>query len=320
MSMKNNNKTFKHLCEKERFVIESLLRVNTSIRGIAEVLDRSPNTISNEIRRNIVNGIYVSNKANQKAYMKRYRAKRMCLKVAMDSFLYRFVEEKLRKRWSPKQMSGYLRRMNINVSSKAIYKFIYQRGLDYLLFNGWNKLKTGRKRYSYNNPKDERKYIDERPSVVGLGHFEMDFIVSKHNSFVLFVVVDMVSKYTRVLKLPNRKRSTILGALAVVFNGVKVESLTTDNDIAFVCWRDIESLLHTQVYFTHPYHSWEKGLVENTNRWIRCFVKKRRDIETITEKELQEIHSFLNHRPREIIDFRTPFEVYYKLESVLIEG
>lgn len=312
-------KTYKHLCEKERYVIEALLRSNTSIRGIALILERSPNTISREINRNMVKGIYQYDKANHKAYWKRYRSKRECLKVAMDSFLYRFVEEKLRKKWSPKQMSGYLKYMNIKVSSKAIYKFIYQRGLDHLLFWSWNKQKTGRKRYSYDTPRDNRKYIDQRPTIIP-GAFEMDFIVSSQNTWVLLVVVDMVSKYARVVKLPNRKRSTILGALTDIFRGVKVKSLTTDNDIAFACWKDIESLLHTQVYFTHPYHSWEKGLVENTNRWIRCFVPKKRDIGTVTEEELQEIYSFLNHRPREVLGYRSSFEVYYKLESVLLEG
>ena len=56
-------------------------------------------------------------------------------------------------------------------------------------------------------------------------------------------------------------------ALSVAFCGEHVRSITTDNDIAFVCWKDIESLLHKHIYITHPYHSWEKGLVENTNRW-----------------------------------------------------
>lgn len=72
-------------------------------------------------------------------------------------------------------------------------------------------------------------------------------------------------------------------------------------------------MLNTKVYFCHPYHSWEKGLVENTNRWIRCFVSKRRDIGTVTEKELYEIHSFLNDRPREVIGFQFPSVLYYQL-------
>ena len=118
----------------------------------------------------------------------------------------------------------------------------------------------------------------------------------------------------------NRKRDTIRAALSSMFRGVSIKSITTDNDVAFTCWRELEALLNTQIYFTHPYHSWEKGLVENTNRWIRCFVPKRRDIGTVTQEELNEIHSFLNDRPREVIGFRSPTSYYYQLTSVLLQG
>lgn len=314
--MKNKKKTFKHLCEKERFLIESLLRVHTSIRGIALILERSPNTISREIKKNIVNGIYIGDKAQRKAYYKRYLSKRQCLKVAMDSFLNRFVRDKLKDKWSPKQMSGYLNNMGIKISSKAIYKFVCSRGLGHLLFWGWNKRKTGRKEYKYNQIKDNRKYIDERPEIKEAGHWEMDFIVSKQSKWVLLVLVEILSKNTIVKILPNRKHATVNRALSEIFFGKTVLSITTDNDIAFSNWIAIEKMLHTKIYFCHPYHSWEKGLVENTNRWIRCFVHKKRDISTVTEKELQDIHSFLNDRPREIIGFKFPSVLYYQNNRV----
>ena len=154
-----------------------------------------------------------------------------------------------------------------------------------------------------------------------MGHFELDFIVSKESAWVLLVAVDTLTKQTFIRKLPNRKRTTIRRALSALFRGVTVRSITTDNDIAFTCWRELEALLNTQIYFTHPYHSWEKGLVENTNRWIRCFVPKRRDIASVTEEEMLAIHSFLNDRPRECIGFRSPREYYSSLTaSVLLEG
>jgi len=312
---------YHHLSFEERFCIEKLYSVGSSIRHIADMLKRSPNTISRELKKNRVHNAYEANKAQIKVSQRRWRAKSQCLKVAMDGFLIRFVEEKLKEKWSPKQISGYLRReLCITCSAKAIYKFTESRGLGHLLFWSWNKRKSGRKRAHWKHINDGRIYIDERPKRVGVGHIELDFIVSKQSTWVLLVAVDWYTKQTWVRRLPNRKRTTIRSALSRMFHGVDLKSITTDNDIAFTCWRELEVLLQVPIYFTHPYHSWEKGLVENTNRWIRCFVKKRRDIETITEKELQEIHSFLNHRPREIIDFRTPFEVYYKLESVLIEG
>ena len=304
-------------------MIEKLYGAGSAIRRIAEFLGRSVNTVSREIRKNSVRGVYDAVKAKQKSSVKRWKAKGQCLKVAMDSFLCVFVEERLGKpyRWSPKQISGYLKReYGIQCSPKAIYKFAESRGLDHLLFWGWNNHKGGWKRGRWKTAHDGRKYIDERPERKEAGHCEVDFIVSKTSKWVLLVVVDWFTKRTWVVKLPNRKRSTIREALSRLFHGVTVKSITTDNDITFTCWRELEVLLNTHIYFTHPYHSWEKGLVENTNRWIRCFVPKRRDIESVTEEEMLEIHSFLNDRPREVLGFRTASSYHYQLSSVLLEG
>ena len=311
---------YHHLSFEERFVIEKLYSAGSAIRRIAEFLGRSANTVSREIKRYSVKGIYTAEKARQKSSARRWRAKAQCLKVAMDSFLSVFVEEKLEKKWSPKQISGYLKReYDIQCSAKAIYKFAESRGLDHLLFWGWNNHKGGWKRGRWKTAHDGRKYIDERPVRNESGHFEIDFIVSKESRWVLLVVVDRLTKRTWVRKLPNRKRDTLRTALSRLFHGVDLKSITTDNDIAFTCWRELEVLLNTPIYFTHPYHSWEKGLVENTNRWIRCFVPKRRDIESVTEEEMQSIHSFLNDRPREVLGFRTASSYYLKA-SVLLEG
>lgn len=310
------NKSFVHLSFEERFVIEKLFVAKIKLREIAKFLLRSPNTISREIKKNSVNGMYVAKKANHRAYFKRWRSKRQCLKVAMDRFLCRFVEKKLREKWSPEQISGYLKlEMNISCSAKCIYKFTDKRSLNHLLFWGWNNMRSGRKKYTYKTQKDGRRYIEDRPPVLSIGHFELDFIVSKQSTWSFLVAVDRLTKLTFIEQLPNRKRTTVFGALSRMFHGVAVRSITTDNDIAFVNWREIESLLSTTVYFTHPYHSWEKGLVENTNRWIRCFVPKRRDIGTVTQEEINEILSFLNDRPREVIGFRIPR--VYTLELIL---
>ena len=313
---------YKHLSFEERFTIEKLFNSDIAIREIAGFLGRSPNTISREINKNRVNGVYDARKAKQKAYARRWRSKRTCLKVAMDSFLVRFVEEKLKLKWSPRQISGYLLlELGIQCSDKAIYKYVEHRGLEYRLFWRWNKKKGGPKRKKHAVARDNRKYIDQRPLFQDeLGHYEMDFIISKHNSWVLLVIVDIHTKYTRVRVLPNRKRLTINQAFSDIFSGLTIKSITTDNDIAFHHWAELEVMIQAPIYFCHPYHSWEKGLVENTNRWIRCFVPKRRDLATVTQEELDEIHTFLNDRPRACLGFKMPSVYYYELRSVLLEG
>ena len=315
-------KTYTHLSFEERFTIEKLWRSNVVIREIAEFLDRSPNTISYELRKNLVNGVYDAKKAHLKVSQRRWRAKRQCLKVTLNSFLVHYVESLLKQKWSPQQISGHLRsKFGIICSAKAIYKYTESRGLERYLFWRWNKKQGGPKRKKHKVVDDGRKYIDIRPPLSGeIGHLEIDFIVSKHSSHVLLVVIDRLTKHTIVRVLPNRKRSTIRQAFAALFSGVLVRSITIDNDIAFRHWPELEQMIHAPIYFCHPYHSWEKGLVENTNRWIRCFVPKRRDIASVTQEDLAEIHTFLNDRPRACLDYRIPSQYYYQLTGVLLEG
>ena len=194
---------YTHLSFEERFVIETLFKKHVSIREIALFLGRSPNTVSREISKQHKK-IYSAKKAQRRAYFQRYRSKRQCLKVAMDAFLVRFVRDRLYEKWSPKQISGYLRNVEIQVSAKAIYKFVHQKGLDHLLFWGWNKHKRGQKKYAYKKCKDGRKYIDERPNINEFGHWEMDFIVSKQSVWVLLVVVERLTKQTFFVSLPHR--------------------------------------------------------------------------------------------------------------------
>lgn len=301
-------------------MIEKLVNSLVTIREIAGFLGRSPSTISNEIKKNSVKGVYSAKKAQLKVNQRRWRAKQQCLKVAMDSFLVQFVEAKLEQKWSPKQISGYLRvEIGISCSAKAIYKYIEHRGLEYQLFWRWNKRKGGSKRKKHRVCDDGRKYIDTRPDTTNqVGHYELDFIVSKQSTYVLLVATDRLTKHSLVRRLANRKRSTISQAFFDMFSGISVKSITTDNDIAFNHWVELEEIIQASIYFCHPYHSWEKGLVENINRWIRCFVPKRRDIGSVTEEDLEEISAFLNDRPKAVIGYKIPSVYHY--ETVLLEG
>ncbi len=306
-SMKTR-KPFKQLQDSERLVIEKLLEKQKGIRYIAEVLSRSCCTISSEIKRNSVKGIYSFSNAKRKLYNRKMNSKRDCMKVAMDSFIQKKLIELLETKHSPKEISGHLKdEYGITCSAKAIYKFIKSRCLENKLFWKWNNKKTGRKSVKTNKISDDRRYIDQRPVEVTVHDWEMDFIVSKQSSWVLLVVVNRVTKYSVVIKLPNRKYTTIKGVLSRLVKHYSMKTITTDNDIAFTKWKQLENILHTTIYFCHPYSSWEKGLVENTNRWIRCFVPKRKDIRLVTEEDLKSIDSYLNHKYRAVTLFKSPY-------------
>lgn len=303
---------YRQLSFEERVQIELLKRSGVSIRGIAQLLGRSPNTISRELREKLVQGVYLPTKAQHKTYYRRYLSKQQCLKVSKDPYVAKFVDVHIRQSWSPERIAGYLRFAGYQVSTKAIYRFVYARSLDgFLLLRSKRKTHT-RHRLQWS---DGRKYIEQRPSATTSGHFEADFIVSSHNQVSLLVVVDKHTRRVWIERIRNRKHAVVTRAFQKIFNGLNVKSLTLDNDISFSHWQVLERVLHTIIYFTHPYRSWEKGLVENTNRWIRLFVPKRCDIALVTDAKIQHALHYLNEIPRQCLGFRTAVEVYTQCPS-----
>jgi IS30 family transposase len=307
-------KTFKQLTYEERVRIELLKTQRFSVRHIAEVLGRSPNTISRELRLREVNGLYISKKAQHKAYWKRYLCKRDCMKIALDGEISLIVKDKLEKGLSPERIAGYLTLNGYQISTKAVYKYVYSRALDYNLFWRKHKKKSGWKKYR-KSIQSERNFIEKRPLCTGSGHMEADFIVSSHSTWCLLIVVDKYTRYVWIEKIPNRKHVVVTRAFKRIIGDSSIQTITIDNDIAFSGWKQIEEVFHTKIYFCHPYHSWEKGLVENTNRWIRVFVPKRKDIGTVSKKELQEIQTFLNTVPRKVLGFKSASEVQLEVSK-----
>src|SRR3989344_8811550 len=124
-----------HVTAAERFFIETCLRAGDSYREIARHLPRGLSTISEEVSENGGRDGYDAKKAHQRAYLKQHWKKRDCLVVAMNPFLAKFVEEKLRKRWSPERIAGYLaKNQHTCASPKAIRKFACSRGLESFLY------------------------------------------------------------------------------------------------------------------------------------------------------------------------------------------
>lgn len=304
--------SYKQLSYEERVQIELLKRNGVSIRGIARLLERSPNTISRELREKKVTGVYLPKKAQQKTYRRRYLSKRSCMKVSSDPYLSWFVDTHVRLKWSPERISGYLRLCGHHVSAKAIYRFVYRRSLDsYLIYH---KRRRKQRRHTA-QWLDGRQYIEKRPQIHHSGHYEADFVVSSHNQVSLLVVVDIYARHTWIERIPNRKHAVVTRAFRRIFKDINVKSLTLDNDISFSHWKFLERELNTTIYFTHPYSSWEKGLVENTNRWIRLFVPKKSDIALATDADIQNALYYLNEIPRQCLGYRTASEVYTQCPS-----
>lgn len=322
--MKNKRK---HINLEERIKIENWLEVGIKQNKIAELLNRSKSTISKEIKRGMVLNKktnkyeYIAIKANHKAYLRQYWKKKNSLKLSQDINLRNYVEKRIEKGWSPETISKRIKEKHHNfkyISPKAIRKYINKRSPSLIRYFFWerNNRKRGRKRknQSFLNDRNRLTILDRNRLFPNLnkeyGYWEMDFIVSSFDSSVLLVLVEKKTKYTLIKKLENRKNFLVNKEVFSLLKDYSVLSITTDNDIAFTKYKDLERLLNINIFFTNPYASWEKGLVENTNRWIRQFIPKKTNISLLSDKYISKIEKWLNNWPRLILNSDTPWELF----------
>lgn len=307
------NKT-NHLRKEERFCIEKLLHKGATYKEIAVIVARGESTIGHEVHRNGGRSDYNAAKAHQRAYLRQYRKKRSCLKVAMNIGIRKHVEHYLYTyQWSPETISATLWIYHrLKVSAKAIYKYIKKRCLEYLLPQ-YRKHRKGHKRHNLT----DRIFVDDVRCIrEGYGHWEGDFIVCPQNTSVLLVLAERSSKETRIKYLQNRNNDLVNQAVVSMLSDRTVQSITLDNDIAFNKHKTLSSLITAPVYFTRPYRSTDKALVENTNRWIRQYIPKRTNFATMDPMLIKKALHWLNERPRECLGWMTATMVARDLEAL----
>ncbi|MFA6515080.1 MAG: IS30 family transposase [Candidatus Paceibacterota bacterium] len=311
---------YMHLCFGDRKKIERFLRQRKSLREIARVLKRSVSNISNEVKNNSVSGIYNAKKAQHKADVKREKSKRDCLKVAMNKELQKFVVDNIKDHQSPEGISGRLKYVEKGIeyaSSKAIYKFVespHGRQIEKCLYSNAVKKKTGKKRGTSVGI-DGRVFIDKRPKHIEkrieFGHFEGDFIESgKDGKGSLLVLVERKTRYPFLVYLEDRSNRNVNRLIEELLFDIPVKSLTLDNDISFQKHQELSELLDATVYFCHPQSPNEKGTVENRNKAIRRYVKKKSDLSSFPLSHFKMVEEKLRNKYMTCLNFKTPQEEF----------
>jgi transposase, IS30 family len=322
-----------HLTYEERVKIEGFIKANLKYKEMSEVLKRGASTIYDEIKRNKGFFGYNAKKAHHRAYLKQYRKKRNCNRVALSKFLTRFVERKLRLGWSPERIASRLKFLRSKgrdieyASFKSIRGYIKKRsGLESLLFYKRVHKKSGPKPNKGGGwLKDaKRLFVDKLPEIKGFGFFEVDFIVSSKSKAVLLVLVDIVTKLTLMRILPNRVNTEVNEAIVEMLAPYDdVRFLIPDNDIAFGLWEELQEKTRTEIFFAKPYTSTDKPLVENTNRWTRSFgIPKKSDLNEVDQSLVDDIQNWFNNTPRECLGGMTAMEklAQEKGRDIIIEN
>jgi transposase, IS30 family len=317
------------LRKAERLEIKILLDKGYSMRGIAKVMERSPNTISYELKMNKVNGEYDPHKAHIKAQVRKKYRRFQYSKIEKYPEIKKIIIEKLKVHWNPDEIAGWLKdnKPELYVSKSAIYNWLHTgRGDRYcdLLYSQRHYVKKHTK-------KTERVLIPARIGIENrppgaenrtrYGHYESDTIVSrKGGTGAILVLTERKSRHVHLWKLDNLKPRGVSVRLSHIRDHIKINSITFDNGI--------ENIYHQNIgvptFFCDPYSSWQKGTVEHVNKMIRRYVPKGTDLVSVTQRDLDAIAAMINKKPRKILGYKSSKEVFERAgllkESVLIEG
>ncbi|HKJ31355.1 MAG TPA: IS30 family transposase [Bacteroidales bacterium] len=326
-------KKYTRLSEKERIQIESYLLVHKTVTQIAELLNRPKSTISREIKRckSLPGKWYSADQAHWHAVF-RNRLKRIDSKLSQDKMLRDYVIKRLKQKWSPEQVANRIKREypldpNMRISYESIYKYIYfeaQEDLKKQLVQclTYNKPKrhSGAKRSIYMGKIPGRITIEQRPEEITSrkeeGHWEGDLVIGKGQTSAIGTLVERKTRYTIIVPLKSKKSTHVVNAFANELLALPEnfrKSLTYDNGIEMTKHRLFTQITKMNVYFAHPYSSWERGTNENTNGLIRRVFKKKTDFNKVLDFQLKELQESLNTRPRKILNWKTPQEKLLEL-------
>ncbi len=317
----NTPKKYSHLIHDEREIIMLRLSSNISKREIAREIKRSPSTITREIKRNsdLRNGEYRAFLSQKKAETRRQNVSRV--KRLKDPTLRRQVEERLRIGWSPEQTAGRLKLEGntYTTNHESIYLRIYADRPDltkYLVRSGKKRRKrAGRNKKLACGRIPYRTSIEKRPESVSsrqeAGHWEADTAVSRESKAALSVMTERKHKVTFIAKLASKTafemKHALIKRLSILPPQLR-QTITYDNGLENVLHEEVNKILNTQSFFCNPYHSWEKGTVENTIGLIRQYLPKKTDFNLVDNKKIYEIEYALNNRPRKCLGYLTPLE------------
>jgi transposase, IS30 family len=298
-----------------RYDIDWMLREGKNQKQIAKALGFHPSTICRELKR--LKRTYHYGHFQEDADFKLCR-RTQARKLRGD--VLKFVLEKLALYWSPEQISQSMKvELGQSISHETIYRYLKQnRNENGLLYKYLRR--SGRKRKSrFPNEKrlskrDRLPCIENRSEDANkrktCGHWERDLMFGKNRKKTVLVLVDRKSRYTKLKLLDNKKAQIVNYKTTEALKSSLVKSITNDRGSEFLQYEALKKALNVKIYFCHPYTSQERGTNENTIGLVRQFLPKRKELEGLSQVQLDRIENLLNKRPRKILNWKSPLEVF----------
>jgi IS30 family transposase len=311
--------SYSQLTFEQRTEIKAYLKIGLSQSQIANLVGVHKSTISRELKRNTGLKGYRPKQAQEKTDTRR---KSSVKHVRFTDEVKQQVLFYLKQDWSPEQISNYLSiNEDIHISHETIYQFIWtdkKSGGNLFEHLRW-KHKKRKKRYGKNDRRGQikdRVSIDDRPAIVDkkerIGDWEIDTIIGSNHHGALVSAVERKSNFSCIRFVQKKEAKLVANAIIDMLAPYKnqVLTITVDNGKEFAMHKAIAERLEADVYFAHPYSSWERGLNEQVNGLIRQYFPKKSSFKNISENDTNFVENRLNNRPRKKLNFQKPINIF----------
>lgn len=314
---------YTHLKKGERLELSMLRKKGYTLRAIGQALGRSHSSLSRELKKNKVNRLYDAQKANAKAKVRRAHSKYQWMKVRETPGLEEYVAERMKQDWSPELIAGcYRNETGKKLKADTIYKYLYSASGQHLCHHLKYK-RYGKRRWRIRTKSIPAKHIPDRISInvrpqeiaqrTTFGHYEADTMGRPRNASAQTLVVmrERLSRKLFSIKV-KRLKHTVEGFKKII-EPLAVASITFDNGVENIRYQE----LGITSYFCNPYHSWEKGSVEQGIGQIRSYIPKKADLRNYSQSKIDAIMNLLNNRPMKCLDYKTPNEIFNKNTALI---
>jgi IS30 family transposase len=326
--------SYTHFTLEERKYLQQLLAEGKSFRKIAEILERSPSSISREVKRNRAqykphsksdNTYWYNHWRAQNLYIRRRREQvRAALRPGTAQWEY--IVKYLKLYWTPEEIANRWGVENPNekpLCVSTIYRYIKLGKFEGITVKHHLR-RRGKfmlpRNACYNSIQPDRmipQWPEEIRNRIRIGDWEGDTVYGGVGKGLLVSMVDRKSRYLRIGLLAKKTATETRVVIEKLLSDLPVKSVSLDNGSEFSEFRKLEENLHTLVYFAEPHKPWQRGTNENTNDIIRFFFPKGFDFRTVTDEDIQLVEDLINNRPRKCLNWKTPAEVL--AESVALD-
>jgi len=320
---------YSHLDKRERTLLKDWRGQGLGIREIGRRLNRHHSTISRELRRNLWSGKHYYIIGAEQIYAARMRRRAQRYRLKSPS-IRAYVHQKLLIGWTPELIAGRLKasESESHICHESIYQYI-DKEAPQLINCLARKHRRRRCKLPYRRRIERIKNrvpIALRPVDIGtrqhVGHWESDSVVGGDRKAGLNVIIERASRLVNISLMANKTAQATKAAIVRRLSKHPeslVKSITYDNGSENVLHQAINEKLGSDSYFCAPYHSWEKGSVEQVNGLIRRIFPKGTDFNKVSANEINRVEKLLNNRPRKCLNYQTPYEVFRKACGALVD-